>query len=640
MTHQTLLLSDVIELLNNNVRTVHPKIVVILESSENVNSYLALKKNDKNYTLMCIAASPDVCYALDKENEKYVSIDDYFTSEEISELGLSNFTKVEYLCEIIDQNICKDHTIFNYYSLKPAYDNFYFLKVLFDVVTIKIETVAAIIKKEIPSIIISFSKKPYSPTYSYLPFQPDETLFDTLLCQKGWPCQHISIDCNKPLITCKEKKNRICRRELVIKKIRMHFPSIYGILFTYSEFGARKSIDLLWNVVINSIKRGKIVCIAGFGYEWNYIINELIHHNYRVIYLNYESKQQKEPKLMKIQIPKNAIQNLCTINNIDFSDFFIERLNPALEFSSKAASEFPQEIEKFFFKNHPYALLCRSSSIFIDHLPVHVAHNHKIPVISWQYGAAGYFNYPLLKYTELTGCNLYLVWGPGVQSQIDEEFDHYNCRILPTGSFSLQEEFQNKTDKTCYKILYVTTNYFNNSLYVGYSHKVQDNTLWITQKKIIDVLGSCSDKTVFKVHPGNFQNKHFYEYIIGKDFNHITIIKDGGSVSSLARISEIIIIDFPTTSMLQAIATKKKVFVLLKHLILTNKAKELLMKRAYCADDLDEFIEMVNCYLNGKPLQQKPDEQNTEFLEEYGIVKKDGKVIERVIDAIDHVYDM
>ncbi|MFA6362431.1 hypothetical protein [Methanoregula sp.] len=116
MTHHSLLLSEVIELANNNIKIDHSKIVVIFENSENVSSLLPLKKSDNLHILMYIATDPDVGYALYKKNEKYVLFDVYFTIKEISELGLSNFTKVENLCDVIDRGICKDFDIVNNFS--------------------------------------------------------------------------------------------------------------------------------------------------------------------------------------------------------------------------------------------------------------------------------------------------------------------------------------------------------------------------------------------------------------------------------------------------------------------------------------------------------------------------------------------
>ena len=633
MTHQRSL-SEVIEFLNNSIKTDRSKIIIFLESSENVRSYLILKNCDKTHLFMSIATTPEVCYELDKYNEKYISIDEFFTIEKISNLGYANFTKVENLCKKIDRDLCEKFSILKEFSLKPAINNVQFIKILFDVLTIKISTVDSIIKREKPSIILTFSKKTDMALSMDIPFRYDEHLFDILLNLDGWSCKHISIKNEAKSFKNGGEISSIRLHTSLIKKIKMTSPSFYSLAYVYSHFGLMKSVEYLRNIMRNVFKRKKIVCISGYGYDWNNIISDLTTDNYKVIYVDYETRILKLEKIQDSDISKDEIKNTCILCNVDFSDIFVEKLMPILENSLEVAFVYPQQIEKIFKKYQPCALLCSIKSNFINHIPARIAQTEKIPVISWQHGAAGFFYYPILWYNEIKDSDLHLVWGPGVKNQIDREFPKKKCIILPTGSNNLQKKYKKNDRKKKFKILYVTTNYFLTTLYIGYSHKLQDNSFWITQKKIIDVLGSCQQDIVFKLHPGTFQHRHFYEYIKERGFNKITIMKNERSFSSLLQNSEIIIIDYPSTTLLQAIASKKTVFVLLKHISMTDDAKKLLMKRAYCSENLEEFVDLINCYFKGIQLQQNPDRENIEFLEEYGISRRDGSVAKRVIDAL------
>ncbi|MHC1630599.1 MAG: hypothetical protein ACXQTG_06605, partial [Methanoculleaceae archaeon] len=50
-----------------------------------------------------------------------------------------------------------------------------------------------------------------------------------------------------------------------------------------------------------------------------------------------------------------------------------------------------------------------------------------------------------------------------------------------------------------------------------------------------------------------------------------------------------------------------------------------------------ELVDMIRRYFRGEPLDQHPDINNTEFLEQYGLFKCDGKVCERAIEILDGV---
>ena len=99
----------------------------------------------------------------------------------------------------------------------------------------------------------------------------------------------------------------------------------------------------------------------------------------------------------------------------------------------------------------------------------------------------------------------------------------------------------------------------------------------------------------------------------------------------------IVLIDFPSTTLLQAIAAGKTVFVLTRQVPLLPEALALLRKRVYCSPDIGEFTSLVQGYLDGKTLEQDPDPSNTEFLERYGVGELDGGITGRVLGVLDEL---
>jgi hypothetical protein len=183
-------------------------------------------------------------------------------------------------------------------------------------------------------------------------------------------------------------------------------------------------------------------------------------------------------------------------------------------------------------------------------------------------------------------------------------------------------------------ILYVTTGYYSNRLYVSYEEPFHDNLLWETQKAIIDALGNRGD-TVLKLNPGATCVEHFHEFIGARGYDRIQVIPGERTLPELLGEADTVIIDFPHTSLLQAIAAGKTIFVLTRHTLLSEEAMALLRKRAYCTGDLREFTGMIQAHLEGGPVPGNPDRENTEFLERYGVYRLDGGVAGRAVGVID-----
>ena len=613
------------------------KKVVILESPSNLNSFFALKEREKKSIFVCIATTPEVSFLLEKHNEPYVSVDSYLGSDAISQMGMSNFDNVKNICNRIDEHLWKNYGNLEVYSLKPARDNFQYVKILYDVLTITISRLHAILEKEKPSFIITFSHSTDIVPLRDLPFHPEENLFDLMMTDMEWGGRHLSI--RDTTSVPKKEQDGFNKTQLMISvrnRTQTMFPMIYSSIMIFQRFGGRGWLKF-FKIALQKIgRRKKYLCISGYGYDWINILNDLADKDYSFIYTQCNGTNW-ENTTKKISVPMQIVKNTCIHQNTDFSGIFLVRLNTLLEKSLGEADEYLPSIEKMLKTNKPCAVLCSTKSNFSDHITPHIAQKAGIPVISWQHGAAGFFCYPILKYVEIDDSTIHLVWGSGVKEEIEKEFPETTCKVIPVGSVFLNNEFKRSNDRKTNNILYLTTNYFHNSLYVGYAHKFQNITFWETQKEIIKILGSCSCDTVLKLHPGDSQYSHFSDYVKENQFNNITLIKNEPSFPTLLHNSDIVIIDFPSTTLLQAIAAKKTVFVLLKHLTLTDKAQPLLKKRAYCSENLGEFLEMIHKYLNNESLEQTPDVNNTEFLEEYGIARKEGDISKRVIKILDDI---
>ena len=112
------------------------------------------------------------------------------------------------------------------------------------------------------------------------------------------------------------------------------------------------------------------------------------------------------------------------------------------------------------------------------------------------------------------------------------------------------------------------------------------------------------------------------------------MIRNERTFPDLALHAGVVILDCPSTTLLQAVAAKKPVFALTRHANLTEKAMSALKKRAYCTEDLGEFVSLIERYFREDPDLAHPDLTAKEFLEQYGIFRADGQVAGRVISTL------
>jgi len=98
--------------------------------------------------------------------------------------------------------------------------------------------------------------------------------------------------------------------------------------------------------------------------------------------------------------------------------------------------------------------------------------------------------------------------------------------------------------------------------------------------------------------------------------DRVTIVHDKPNFVQLLPHHGIVIIDTPTTILLQALATRLPVFVLNSIVRWPDEAIHLLKKRAYCFESANDLIKSLGNYIEGKQVNDLRDDS---FLEEFGM---------------------
>ncbi|PKL70344.1 MAG: hypothetical protein CVV30_03015 [Methanomicrobiales archaeon HGW-Methanomicrobiales-1] len=620
------------------------KVVIFLEHRNDVFEYLEIRENIHGSHIV-IATIPDVCWELEKKGVLYRGIEIYYDSDLIYSQGIKNYETVESICSKIDSVLQESKPELKKYSFKPAFDNFRFLKILFDNLTLRISIIHSIIEREKPDEIITFSSEKRSPSVQnmpfYTPFGLNESIFNILLGINSWNPEIKLLQRKNKSPVNKPAHNR-CSLSSSFAGIFRQYRFIYRRVIAIKDFILNPNWNMLefrYLKLINPICNKKTLFLFRDEPSWIPMNGALYRHGYHVVNLSEITESFSQESDFDITINKQLVEifrDVCVYRGIDFSQIFEERFFPVLEKYFSYAPEIVQNLKLKIDKYKPVAFLSSEKAFFYEHMYAHIAQSRNIPVIAWQHGD-GPFYPPMQIFIEIRDSDVHMSYGPGHQVMLREApHNHFNSRIESVGSLILEKIYQkNTTIKHENKILYVTAQFYYSNLNVN-NYPIPDNTQWHYQKTILNLLGNSQVPTIFKLMPQEYETPLFSEYINENGFTNISLIHFERSFVELLNEADIVICDYPSTPVIEAIAAHKTIFVLLASPHLRTEALTLLKKRVYWSDDVEEFVKLISDYMKGIDVKQSPDMENIEYLEMYGVHKLDGNVSKRALEIIEN----
>jgi hypothetical protein len=260
-----------------------------------------------------------------------------------------------------------------------------------------------------------------------------------------------------------------------------------------------------------------------------------------------------------------------------------------------------------------------------SHTIAKAAKDSDIPVVTWQLGNYGYIDQPMISYLDIMVPDAHMVFGKGVARTYRKEAKEHGTELVPIGSAFLESARSPKAARRARKfagkgktVLFVTTNYYQNGLYISFPPPFSDNLYWRTQRSIMDALGKREGLDIIvKLHPSHtYRESPITSYARRKGYS-CKFVRGECYFRELLPLADAIVTDFPTTTLLESLMTDKPVFVYGGHLKIHQDALEVLKKRVFYSDNLAMFTRMIGDYLSGKPGRQ-PDSSNKEFIRSYG----------------------
>jgi UDP-N-acetylglucosamine transferase subunit ALG13 len=597
-----------------------------------------------------ISLNPTISFELDRRKIPHTTTLNYGGSDERYRNGIKAYSTVNKILEEIDTKL-SDGSVDC--PIKTATYSFHHIKNLFDVIQTNIHLLMEIIAQERPEKIITFGSSSSQPQ-GIIPFSNDESVFAQLLALDGW---------NIPVICFPTEKTIIPTPLHHVKENRFrHFLIKNSTLFNMAMIVKRKGLKYLVHVAISSLLYKKIpVVVYGSGYNWDDALVELYCAGFHPIirYHNINSnahlignERKIQESIEKICKENVFINNCAIIYGVDARPLIFKRLSIILARTFIESITAYLQFSIFLQKQKPKCLLLSTQAYHIDRATIKSAHDYGIKAISWQHGGAGYGYHPMMPFAEFIDSDTHLVFGEAVKTSYIDTLQKLHIlgttKFIPVGSSSLDNLAKETSVLPIIKknssILYITTFYLNHMYYIS-TRKQQstyDEVLWKMQKNILDYGKNYPlMKFVVKIHPSQKKDTLMHQYAANLGIQNVTFVIDEKTIPQLIEDASIIIFDIISTGLLQALTSKKPVFVFSALQYHDAHTLNLLKKRAFVFDTLDNLVQGVEDFLGPDSPRfieyWGVDYNNTEFLREFGTFQNDGKSAIRAVDVVKEI---
>ncbi len=582
-----------------------------------------------------VAGSPQAIYQCKMMKLPYLNIDNFY---DISIFLASDETMLEYQAYVfkeIDQFLQEKIPDFKDFDFCPAGEYFFFLKVLCDMLFRAAVGISHLMLNTDIQHLYFFPAKEQKIDNTLFPGIEVYKMCLPLFC-KTYEISHSVLE---PLgceaFVLKKEKNPVRRFLSEKKKILKNFLTT-PLLFNRSDYVLFKQ-----------------------GYDVDYLI-EVLRKNRQPVFSfddilkNCRSEQGAQEILEKLQPLKSGVYDIFHKHRFfvwagvdlfpvaePYIDFWYGSIVPEMWASFT-------EARNFFKGRRPLAVVLFSPWNVCDFGILHAAKNLGIPRITYQHGGfEGICEYTIYDMTELRQCDYRFVYGEGVSDYFRHRTEKYKekmAELIPVGSARLDSLSVSAFDETDLRKILGINKEKKVVLYIPTSYQYN---WYMSREAYLSCLyfeflyGLCD---IFLEFRGiEFIYKPFPELpedpmikVFSPKLKNCRIVRNL-SVPRLASISDAIIVDIPSTALLEVLLSDKPVLVFSdrRFISIRDEARKLLEKRAMVSQETDDFYRKLKEFLSSDFSSIKNNDRD--FLKVYGTYLDDGKSLERASNKLTEI---
>lgn len=654
-------MSRVLSLQVKNDR--QPHVVLFAEGADQAMEAERLMRSVGDKVMNVVALDPEAEYALERRGIAYAIPDDYCNEADLNEAGIGNFKKVERFCQYADQWLIDRCDPIKAFRLKPAWYNYFALKRLFDLMTVRLLFLDTILRKERPGEVWYFSGEEAGRFDHNLFFE--ESVYPDLIPLVCSSLQIFSIKLDHPRSRTSHPRVGLPFRRPV------PWERWWGIVRTL--VGRPVGFACAWRkrwrepeaaaVLIDDLGADDILLVA----------SELVKHtgwrllNWRpgkdlVIGLcppalsRVDGKKERDALLAGLFVKAEELwrelsqdhvfRSYLAWNGVQFRNVLESRLRyvfTTLLVEIVARYMAAKAVVKHF---KPVLILFSQIVHYWQHAMAAAAREAGIPVVGYQHGAFGERLAPILYYTECREPDYILVYGEGVKSFIERTYQKAAVPIA-VGSPRLDRLSRLQTNRKvlCRRwgldpnrriVAYCPTFVYGNKLYVSYGYPRSDSCYFQVQRRIVEVFREFpSIQLVVKEHSETSESFPLQQFVHEQGMTNC-LFKKEAPFDELLSLADSFILDSPTTTFLEILTTDKPVLVFNNWFHWNEDALALLRERAEFSQDLDEFVNILHKHLQ-KDWAEYGEPVSDAFLKGFGRHLGDGRSAERAVEALKNI---
>jgi hypothetical protein len=587
---------------------------------------------------------PEVSLALEQTGHPYRILEEFTPAEEFNRMALERYIWLEGFLAELDERILQAFPVFKEVGVRPAVSHFFFFKILFDglasTAQLQINAIRALRPSRVlfvPSMVGRFGREmffsgesihsrlaPLTAAAVGVEPVPLGTPVNFSIKKQGNPLWRTIHYCpRRPLARMfREKLGKFLARNKMPVFSDQH-PQ--ALVLTDSH-----DISLL----LERLRRGK-------GWE-GVIVGSDGKAAGGVPSLNDEAVADRAcpiaDRLWKSLETDASWQAKMFFHGVDIYPVARSRLEWFVRKGLPEAVALSVFWRRFLQQRPPVCVLGSSSNVgYAPRIPCSIARHSGVPMVLYQEGAGfGVPDCPIYDHTDLKSCDLFLGYGAGTEDHVKSRGEGTPCRAVGSARLeSLKATLSDQQRRGDY-FLYVPTR-----LQLRVQHHPYNGGsapyYFEFQKRVLSVLSSFP-QTRFVVKPPPSEPDHSLSLWLAWKRSAMPNCRVAeGPLRFFLPDAAGFILDFPSTTFLEALLTEKPIFICLDPRLthLDPGAETLIARRAVVCHGIEELAVQLKGYLKGNPPPANFSE--TSVRRRFATHLDDGGGLERAFHAMEAV---
>lgn len=600
-----------------------------------------------------ICLSPASDYWANQKGLNCESVDLYIDPAYLREKGIENYAAVESICTALDSILLSNRSmpqIDMEVTPGPTFGFYYKLKIILDALTIRNITLSNILKTYAPEeIYYLYDILDCSSGLEEVVFQNSHSLYFDLLSYlsdtKKFLFHPILVTRSFKAFTSKRQSLftlPILRRALE-EMLQMRRPKMGSKPSSHNLLIFSKNPD--WNVALRLLVNSRGNKIFHLPLRGDSFVRFGSLYYYFLILLDMLSPDNKKQTVDKALVKKFLERILSLRNSFPIEDIYFHILvsffQEVLLRTEGLYREGFQKTKSALGKQNISVIMTTFVADPENYMRIRAARELKIPVAVFQHGGVGFDSHSIYYWGETSVADHMFLYGTAVKTYYEKLSRNRSIHYHITGSPSMEALKDTKAPGTGFskdarKCVYILNILAGNTHYLSHKNYQSDIYLWHFHKHVADIFAKRPDwSLIIKPHPSRTIHNPIHDYITERGMNNVNIDNEKAT-DDLMQAADLIIVDYPATSLIKAIAMKKEVMVFSGYFTIEKRLEARLSEMLYVSSRKEEFFEKVKHRLESGHSKVN-DHMYDEFLSDYATYGNDGKSVMRIKDAIENI---